>query len=94
MVPGESSRRSTASAAYLQRPLELQDSLNRYCYHPLAWRLAKRLAPAGHAQHGIGLRSLRRGGCRTILCPATMARRCADGPVAAYGLACDRRSGR
>lgn len=45
MVPGESSRRSTASAAYLQRPLELQDSLNRYCYHPLAWRLAKRLAP-------------------------------------------------
>lgn len=45
MVPGESSRRSTASAAYLQRPPELQDGLNRYCYHPLAWRLAKRLAP-------------------------------------------------
>lgn len=28
-----------------QRPRELQDSLNHYVYHPLAWRLARLLAP-------------------------------------------------
>lgn len=27
-----------------QRPRELQDSLNHYLYHPLAWQLARRLA--------------------------------------------------
>ncbi len=45
MVPIASSEPFLASAAYLQRPSELQDVLNRYFYHPLAWRLAKRLAP-------------------------------------------------
>lgn len=44
-VPPEYSGRSDASAAYLRRPRELQDGLNRYCYHPLAWRLARKLAP-------------------------------------------------
>lgn len=28
-----------------QRPRELQDPLNHYLYHPLAWQLARRLAP-------------------------------------------------
>ena len=28
-----------------RRPRELQDALNYYLYHPLAWQLAKRLAP-------------------------------------------------
>ena len=27
-----------------QRPRELQDPLNHYLYHPLAWQLARRLA--------------------------------------------------
>ena len=28
-----------------QRPREMQDGLNHYLYHPLAWRLARLLAP-------------------------------------------------
>ena len=28
-----------------QRPRELQDPLNHYLYHPLAWQLARLLAP-------------------------------------------------
>lgn len=28
-----------------RRPRELQDALNHYVYHPLAWQLARRLAP-------------------------------------------------
>jgi phosphatidylglycerophosphate synthase len=40
--------RATGGKAKLERPRrprELQDSLNHYLYHPLAWRLARLLAP-------------------------------------------------
>ncbi len=40
-IPAKHSSRG--SATYPQRPRELQDWLNHHCYHPLAWRLAKRL---------------------------------------------------
>lgn len=36
---------SKAVAASARRPRELQDALNRRIFHPLAWRLALRLAP-------------------------------------------------
>ena len=36
---------ATASRERPRRPRELQDSLNHYLYHPLAWRLARLLAP-------------------------------------------------
>lgn len=35
----------TSSPQRPRRPRELQDSLNHYLYHPLAWRLARALAP-------------------------------------------------
>lgn len=36
---------ATATRARPNRPRELQDALNHYVYHPLAWRLARALAP-------------------------------------------------
>jgi phosphatidylglycerophosphate synthase len=36
---------ATATRERPRRPRELQDSLNHYLYHPLAWRLARALAP-------------------------------------------------
>jgi phosphatidylglycerophosphate synthase len=36
---------ATANRERPRRPRELQDSLNHYLYHPLAWRLARALAP-------------------------------------------------
>ncbi|WP_420381175.1 CDP-alcohol phosphatidyltransferase family protein [Novosphingobium sp.] len=36
---------STGPIKRPNRPRELQDSLNHYVYHPLAWRLARALAP-------------------------------------------------
>jgi phosphatidylglycerophosphate synthase len=36
---------ATATRERPRRPRELQDSLNHYLYHPLAWRLARLLAP-------------------------------------------------
>jgi len=36
---------ATANRKRPARPRELQDSLNHYLYHPLAWRLARLLAP-------------------------------------------------
>jgi phosphatidylglycerophosphate synthase len=36
---------ATATRERPRRPRELQDSLNYYLYHPLAWRLARALAP-------------------------------------------------
>jgi phosphatidylglycerophosphate synthase len=36
---------ATANRERPRRPRELQDSLNHYLYHPLAWRLARVLAP-------------------------------------------------
>ena len=34
-----------AGAKRPMRPRELQDPLNHYLYHPLAWQLARKLAP-------------------------------------------------
>jgi len=63
MVPTETSERLATSAAYLQRPRELQDWLNHYCYHPLAWRLAQWLAPLPVTPNMVSIL----GGCLVVM---------------------------
>ncbi|MEO7679478.1 MAG: CDP-alcohol phosphatidyltransferase family protein, partial [Sphingomonas sp.] len=47
MTNGGSPAASAGGTAVPQRPVEMQDPLNRYFYHPLARKLARALAPTG-----------------------------------------------
>src|SRR5687768_18619206 len=44
-----------ASGAARLRAAELQDPLNRYLYHPLAWRLARLLQPTGISPNAVSV---------------------------------------
>lgn len=44
MAAGTASNAKGATASRPARPRELQDALNHYIYHPLAWQLARQLA--------------------------------------------------
>lgn len=44
MAAGSATNAGACAASRPARPRELQDSLNHYVYHPLAWKLARQLA--------------------------------------------------
>lgn len=44
MAAGSATNAGACAASRPTRPRELQDSLNHYVYHPLAWKLARQLA--------------------------------------------------
>lgn len=61
---------ASANAAAIRpkvRPVELEDPLNRFLYHPLAARLARALRPTGISPNAVSVGSL------LLLCAATWA---------------------